>query len=81
MKFLLAKYDYQTFATKHIMTTTMTKEDPRHPNLMSAIDKINFKYVDKIKLANQDLKIKWKMKQNFVSPKYTTKFDDIIKVI
>ena len=36
---------------------------------------------DKIKLANQDLKIKWKMKQNFVSPQYTTKFDDIIKVI
>ena len=32
-------------------------------------------------VPNQDLKIKWKMKQNFVSPQYTTKFDDIIKVI
>ncbi len=56
-------------------------EDPRHPNLMSAIDKINFKYIDKVKLGNQDLKIKWKMQQNFLSPQYTTKFEDIIKVI
>ncbi len=56
-------------------------EDPRHPNLMSAIDKINFKYIDKVKLGNQDLKIKWKMQQNFLSPQYTNKFEDIIKVI
>ena len=68
-------------AVNNSQLSIFNQEDPRHPNLMSAIDKINFKYVDKIKLANQDLKIKWKMKQNFVSTQYTTKFDDIIKVI
>ena len=40
-----------------------------------------FNQIISLENANQDLKIKWKMKQNFVSPQYTTKFDDIIKVI
>jgi len=57
------------------------QEDPRHHNLMNAIDNINFKYIDKVKLGNQNLKIKWKMKQNFLSPQYTTKLDDVINVI
>ena len=30
--------------------------------------------------ANQDLKRKWKMKQEFLSPCYTTKIDDIIRI-
>ena len=55
-------------------------EDYRHKPLMKTMDYINFKYGEKIKLANQDLKRKWKMKQEFLSPCYTTKIDDIIKI-
>ena len=55
-------------------------EDYRHKPLMKTIDRINLKYGDKIKLANQDLTRKWKMKQEFLSPSYTTRFSDIIKI-
>ena len=55
-------------------------EDYRHKPLMKTMDYINSKYGEKIKLANQDLKRKWKMKQEFLSPCYTTKIDDIIKI-
>jgi DNA polymerase V len=48
---------------------------------MSAIDRLNKKYkTDTIKLANQDLQRTWKMKQERLSPKYTTKINDIITV-
>ena len=55
-------------------------EDYRHKPLMKTIDHINLKYGNKIKLANQDLTRKWKMKQEFLSPSYTTRFSDIIKI-
>ena len=48
---------------------------------MSAIDKLNNKYsTKKLKLANQDLKRTWKMRQAHLSPEYTTNLKDIIKV-
>lgn len=55
--------------------------DPRHQKLMQTIDNIN-KSVGKysIKLASQDLNRTWKMRQEKLSPRYTTKLDDIIKV-
>ena len=34
----------------------------------------------KIKLASQDLKKRWKMKQERLSPNYTCKINEIIKV-
>ena len=56
-------------------------EDPRHRPLMSAIDRLNNKYsTKKLKLANQDLKRTWKMRQAHLSPGYTTNLKDIIKV-
>lgn len=56
-------------------------ENPKHKPLMTAIDNINKKFkVDKIKLANQDLQRTWKMKQQRLSPKYTTNINDIIIV-
>ena len=55
-------------------------ENSNHQPLMNAIDKINYKFSDKIKLANQDLKKTWKMKQDYLSPNYTTNLQDIIKV-
>jgi len=56
-------------------------ENPKHKPLMKAIDGLNAKYADnKVKLANQDLKRTWKMRQERLSPRYTTNFNDIIKV-
>ncbi|GAA4803611.1 Y-family DNA polymerase [Litoribaculum gwangyangense] len=56
-------------------------EDPKHKSLMSAIDGLNNKYREsKIKIGNQDLKRTWKMRQERLSPKYTTNFNDIISV-
>ncbi len=58
-----------------------TKENPKHKPLMSAIDKINKKYKsNSIKLANQDLERTWKMRQERLTPKYTTNINDIIVV-
>ncbi|MBU3820805.1 Y-family DNA polymerase [Flavobacteriaceae bacterium XHP0103] len=56
-------------------------ENPKHKPLMHAIDGLNKKYADyKVKLANQDLKRTWKMRQERLSPRYTTNINDIIKV-
>ncbi|WP_457618421.1 Y-family DNA polymerase [Lutibacter sp.] len=56
-------------------------ENPKHKLLMKVIDKVNLKYQKaSIKIANQDLKKTWKMKQNHLSPKYTTAIDEIIEI-
>lgn len=53
----------------------------KHTPLMKAIDRINTAYgQQKIKLASQDLKKVWKMKQEKLSPRYTTRLSDIITV-
>ena len=50
-------------------------------NLMKTIDYIQKKEgQNKIKLGSQDLKKRWKMKQESLSPNYTCKINDIIKV-
>jgi DNA polymerase V len=55
--------------------------DERHKILMESIDKINARHGQhKIKLASQDFSKKWKMKQESLSPCYTTKLSDVIKV-
>ena len=56
-------------------------ENPKHKPLMSAIDKLNKKFkADKIKLGNQDLKRTWKMRQERLSPKFTTNIKDVLIV-
>ncbi len=56
-------------------------ENPKHQPLMQSIDKINAKYRGhKIRIANQDLKRTWKMRQERLSPRYTTNINDIIVV-
>ncbi|MFD2566821.1 Y-family DNA polymerase [Pseudotenacibaculum haliotis] len=56
-------------------------ENPKHKPLMHTIDHLNKKFkADKIKLGNQDLERTWKMRQERLSPKYTTKISDIITV-
>ncbi|WP_237276789.1 Y-family DNA polymerase [Tenacibaculum ovolyticum] len=57
------------------------KENPKHKPLMLVIDKLNKTFKsDKVKLASQDLQRTWKMRQERLSPKYTTNINDIISV-
>ncbi len=56
-------------------------EDLKHKYLMKTIDFIQKKEgQSKIKLASQDLRKRWKMKQEKLSPNYTCKLNEIIKV-
>lgn len=67
--------------TDNYQLDMFSREDPKHKPLMSAIDTINKKYKsDKIKLGNQDLERTWKMRQERLSPRYTTNINDIITV-
>ena len=62
-------------------TSLFSRRDPRHDILMEAIDKINYTIgTDKIKLASQDQGRTWKMKQEHLSRRYTTRLDEIIDV-
>lgn len=55
--------------------------DERHIPLMQTIDALNKKYGQaKIRLAAQDQKRIWKMRQEHLSPRYTTNINDIITV-
>ncbi len=55
--------------------------DPRHQRLMKVMDKINQWYKTPIlKLGSQDLKRTWKMRQEKLSPRYTTRLDEIINI-
>lgn len=53
----------------------------KHQPLMSVIDKLNKSYGSNIiKFANQSLGRQWKMRQEKLSPSYTTRISDIIKI-
>ena len=55
--------------------------NPKHQPLMSVIDKMNRSYgKNKIKFATQSLDRQWKMRQEKLSPSYTTRINDIITV-
>jgi len=57
------------------------RENPKHKPLMHTIDKLNTKYGDyKLKIGNQDLERTWKMRQERLSPRYTTDINEIIEV-
>lgn len=56
-------------------------ENPKHQALMHTVDKINHAIGQtKIKLASQDQKRTWKMKQEKLSPCYSTRLSDVIQV-
>ena len=75
-----------------ILVSGLVPEDPRqlslfeeenthHPNLMKAMDVLNKKFgAAKVKLASQDLDRTWKMRQECLSPCYTTKWKDLLIV-
>jgi len=57
------------------------EENPKHQKLMKVIDDLQKKTGErKIRLGNQDLQRTWKMKQNHLSQKYTTDFNQIMEV-
>jgi DNA polymerase V len=56
--------------------------DPRHSQLLAVVDKLNAAIGSpKIKLASQDLGRTWKMKQERLSRRYTTRLDEIIPIV
>ncbi len=72
----------QDFTPEHIVQTSLFENrNEKHIPLMKAVDKLNMLFgQQKIRLASQDLKRVWKMKQEKLSPKYTTKLSDIITI-
>ncbi|WKW47629.1 Y-family DNA polymerase [Myroides sp. JBRI-B21084] len=57
-------------------------EPVNHRKIMNVMDKLNFKYGSKkIKLASQALDKTWKMRQDLLSPNYTTDINDILTII
>jgi DNA polymerase V len=56
-------------------------QNPKHNHLMATMDKINKSIGrQKLKLASQDLDRTWKMKQEKLSQRYTTRLDEIIVI-
>ena len=57
------------------------KENPKHQALMKTLDFIVKKEgPSKVKLASQDLKRIWKMKQTKLSSRYTTELNETISI-
>ncbi|WP_306349677.1 Y-family DNA polymerase [Flavobacterium sp. '19STA2R22 D10 B1'] len=57
------------------------EENPKHLALMKTIDALHHKIgKTKIKLGSQDLQHTWKMRQDKLSPKYTTDFTEILEI-
>ncbi|MBP9794006.1 MAG: Y-family DNA polymerase [Flavobacterium sp.] len=55
------------------------EENPKHEKLMKVMDTIRLKMGDrKLKIANQDMNRTWKMKQNHLSNRYTTRIDEML---
>ena len=66
-------------SSKNHQLNLFENENPKHKYLMKTIDFIQKKEgQSKIKLASQDLRKRWKMKQENLSPNYTCKLNEIL---
>ena len=66
---------------RRLQLNIFEKENPKHQILMKTLDFITKKEgPNKIKLASQDLKRVWKMKQTKLSSRYTTELNEIISL-
>lgn len=64
-----------------VQISLFDNSNPRHASLMRAVDVLNQRFgQQKIRLAIQDRKRVWKMKQERLSPRYTTNLNDIITI-
>ncbi len=61
-------------------TTLFNGENPKHQDILKAIDKINLKTGNKILFGHNDLKKRWKMRQEKLSNRYTTRINEVITV-
>ncbi|MCF8362367.1 MAG: Y-family DNA polymerase [Prolixibacteraceae bacterium] len=61
--------------------TIFEKPNLKHLGLMKAVDKLNAALgQQKIKLASQDLGRTWKMRQEKLSPRYTTRLNEVMTI-
>jgi len=61
--------------------TLYSKPNPKHPPIMNIVDRMNIAYGNnKIKFGTQSLGRQWKMKQEKLSPRYSTNLNEIITV-
>ncbi|MFD0992386.1 Y-family DNA polymerase [Tenacibaculum geojense] len=61
--------------------TLFSKENPKHEPLMKIVDRLNQAYGNnKIKLGSQSLGRQFKMKQEKLSPRYSTNINEIIEI-
>jgi DNA polymerase V len=61
--------------------TLFTDENPKHAAIMKTIDRLNHTIgQNKVKFACQDTGRMWKMKQERLSPRYTTNLNEVINV-
>jgi DNA polymerase V len=64
-----------------IQGTLFERPNKKHIPLMHTIDRINHLFGQAtVKLASQDLQRTWKMKQEKLSPRYTTRLSDILTI-
>lgn len=64
-----------------VQTTLFESRNDKHIPLMQTIDRLNQAFGQaKIKLAAHDLQRTWKMKQEKLSPRYTTQLSEIITI-
>lgn len=57
------------------------EENPKHLAIMKAMDHLNAKIGDrKVKLGTQNLNQTWNMNQNHLSPRFTTRFNEILEI-
>jgi len=62
-------------------TGLFENSDPRHEKLMNAVDRILKEFgPEKIKVGSQDPQRTWKMRQERLSPRYTTRLSDILEI-
>jgi DNA polymerase V len=65
-----------------VQQSLFENSNPKHISLMQTLDDLNQRFgQQKIKLAVQDQKRVWKMKQEKLSPRYTTSLKDVITIL
>jgi len=56
------------------------QNDPRHATLMKVMDRLNLNFPNSVRVSSQDFGRTWKMRQERLSPRYTTQLKEVIKV-
>ena len=55
-----------------------SEENPKHEQLMKVVDQLNFRENGKVKFGGQDLGRTWKIKQEKLSNRYSTRLNELI---